>query len=46
MSNNNTEVINELLLIDPLTTIKKQSCLINIIEKEEYIRDIFRPERS
>lgn len=46
VSDNNTEVINELLLIDPLTTIKKQSCLINIIEKEEYIRDIFRPKRS
>lgn len=46
VSNNDSEVIEELLLNNPITTAKKQSCLINIIEKEEYIKDIFRPERS
>ena len=46
VSNNDIEAIEELLLNNPIITIKKQSCLINIIEKEEYIKDIFRPERS
>lgn len=46
VSGNGIEAIEELLLNNPIITIKKQSCLINIIEKEEYIKDIFRPERS
>lgn len=46
VSDNDIEAIEELLLNNPIITIKKQSCLINIIEKEEYIKDIFRPERS
>lgn len=43
---NETEVIEELILNDPIVTIKKQSCLINNVKKEEFIKDIFRPVRS
>lgn len=46
VSDNDIEAIEELLLNNPIITAKKQSCLINIIEKKEYIKDIFRPERS
>ena len=46
VSDNETEVIEELILNDPIITIKKQSCLINNVKKEEFIKDIFRPVRS
>lgn len=42
----NIDVLDDILIDPPKITIKKQICLMKCIQKEEYIQNIYRPQRS